>query len=59
MCGVWTKSIDCRTLVPDGNTEQLKDARFGSSIACLGQPDTKLESTTLVVVGAPHFGFDK
>ena len=53
------KSIDCRTLVPDGNTEQLKDARFGSSIACLGQPDTKLESTTLVVVGAPHFGFDK
>ena len=42
-------------LVPaDPNPNSLVNARFGSSVACLGSPDTR-DSSVLVVVGAPYF----
>ena len=39
---------------PDTDPQNLLNARFGSSVACLGAPDANSESV-FVVVGAPYF----
>ena len=41
-------------VVPEGDPQNKQNARFGSSVACLGAPDTS-DDTFLVVVGAPYF----
>ena len=40
--------------MPEGQIDEVQDARFGSSVACLGKPDANIK-TTLVIIGAPYF----
>jgi len=45
-------------ILPDTDPQNLLNARFGSSVACLGAPDpsdTTDTATMLVVVGAPYY----
>ena len=41
-------------LIPEGQIDKVQDARFGSSVACLGKPDANIK-TTLVIIGAPYY----
>ena len=40
--------------MPEGQIDKVENARFGSSVACLGKPDANIK-TTLVIIGAPYY----